>query len=149
MHAPTIRLGPLLRAHEAEIARREGLKSPKITLQSGLGPAEPGRKGKGRRLGSQSVIEADNPGVATQVRLVAHTDNLGSAVTLKLMNSKGAVVARQVVPAGAGELRSRPLTIPIGSHFKFEVVRPKHGAAIYLSGVKLVPVPAYVTGDSA
>ena len=149
VHAPTIRLGPLLRAHEAEIARREGLKSPEITLQSGLGPYEPGRKDKGRRLGSQSVIEADNPGVATQVRLVAHSDNLGSAVTLKLMNGKGAVVARQVVPAGAGELRSRPLTIPIGSHFKFEVVRPKHRAAIYLSGVKLVPVPAYVTGDSA
>ena len=75
--------------------------------------------------------------------------NLGSGATLKLLNSKGAVVARQVVPAGARELQSRPLTIPIGSHFKFEVVRPKHSATIYLSGVKLVPVPAYVTGDSA
>ena len=71
------RLGPFLRAHEAEIARREAPSRPTITLQPVLGPSDPARTDKGRRLGSQSVIEAAIPESPCRRGLVAQTTTWG------------------------------------------------------------------------
>ena len=84
----------------AEIARREGFKSPTIVLQSGFGPARRSATVDGRRLGKRGVIAVHNPGDATHVRLSGYTVNQGTAVVIRVSNAKGKTHREAGCPRG-------------------------------------------------
>jgi hypothetical protein len=144
VHARPVNLDRALAAHEVFIARQQGLKPPSVQLQSGFGPPQHAASTNGRRLDGRAVIAVHNSGDAMQVRLSGRTVNRGKAVVLRLLNHKGMTIARVTVPAGAATMRSVPLPLSGQSHTTLTIVRPSGSGDLYLSGLKLDPVPIYV-----
>jgi hypothetical protein len=137
VHAAPADIESALRSHEASIARREGFKSPKIEPGASFLP-----------LASRGVIGVDNSRGASRIRLTAHTLNRGASTTIRILDAKGQTLARARIPAGSGELQSVPLDVPAQAHFKLSIIPADPKSKLYLSRLKLEPVPAYVASPA-